>query len=95
MIFSINPHDIPLLKPLQLTVEMEGVHAIKVEVDFIGIGMDMGYNRSNLDRIDKSHFSGESILPVCAHSKMDWEARVLLYTEKGMIMVPFRFFTLK
>jgi len=93
--FSIDPNDIPILRPLQLKVEMEGVEVSKVEVDFIGIGMEMGYNRPTLKSVDKTHFSGRAILPVCVRSKMDWEARILLHTEKGLIMAPFRFFTLK
>jgi len=93
--FSIDPNDIPILRPLQLKVEMEGVEVSKVEVDFIGIGMEMGYNRPALTIVDKTHFSGRAILPVCVRAKMDWEARILLHTEKGLIMAPFRFFTLK
>jgi len=92
---SINPNDIPILRPLELKVETEGVKASEVEVDFIGIGMEMGYNRPKLAAKDSSHFKGRAILPVCVRSKMDWEARVLLHTDDGLIMAPFRFFTLK
>lgn len=94
--FSIDPNDIPILRPLQLKVEIEGVEVVsKVEVDFIGIGMEMGYNRPALKAVDKTHFSGRAILPVCVRAKMEWEARILLHTKKGLIMAPFRFFTLK
>lgn len=93
--FSINPNTIPILRPLKLQVKTEGVDVSSVEVDFIGIGMEMGYNRPKLEAKDKSQFSGKAILPVCVRSKMDWEARVLLKTKKGVIMVPFRFFTKK
>lgn len=92
---SINPNDIPILRPLTLQVQTEGVDASTVEVDFIGIGMEMGYNRPKLGAVDKENFKGEAILPVCVRSKMDWEARVLLKTDKGTIMAPFRFFTTK
>jgi hypothetical protein len=57
--------------------------------------MDMGYNRSKLDKVDAAHFKGKAIIPVCVRSKMEWEARVLLYTDHGLIMAPFRFFTMK
>ncbi len=92
---SISPNDIPILRPLELKVDIEGVQVSKVEVDFIGIGMEMGYNRPKLETENTSHFKGKAILPVCVRSKMDWEARVLLHTEKGLMMAPFRFFTLK
>jgi len=32
--FSIDPNNIPILRPLQLKVEIEGVDASKVDVDF-------------------------------------------------------------
>lgn len=93
--FSISPDNIPILRPLQLEVDVEGVAVSGVEVDFIGLGMEMGYNRPSLSAVTKTHFSGDTILPVCVRAKMDWEARVLLQTKKGVIMAPFRFYTLK
>jgi len=93
--FSINPNDIPILRPLTLQVITDGVEVSNVEVDFIGIGMEMGYNRPKLAVKEKGNFRGEAILPVCVRTKMDWEARVLLQTDHGLIMAPFRFYTLK
>ena len=93
--FSIAPNDIPILRPLRLDVTVEGVDASKTEVDFTGIGMDMGYNRPKLEAVGKGHFIGKAILPVCVRSRMDWEARVLLQTDHGLIMAPFRFYTQK
>lgn len=93
---SITPKDIPILRPLKLEVIVEGVDATAVAVDFVGIDMDMGYNRSKLKSVsDSSLFTGKAVIPVCVRSKMEWEARVLLQTKRGLIMVPFRFFTLK
>ncbi len=93
--FSIAPNDIPILRPLKLEVKVEGLDVSKAEVDFIGIGMEMGYNRPKLEALTKKQFMGKAILPVCVRSKMDWEARVLLTTDKGVVMAPFRFFTNK
>ncbi|MEE9444553.1 MAG: hypothetical protein V3V19_02690 [Cocleimonas sp.] len=98
--FFIDPIDIPLLKPLALSVELDGIEPSKVEVDFVGIGMEMGYNRSLLKANVEStnttkKYSGKAILPVCSLAKMNWEARVLLHTEDGLIAVPFLFYTLK
>ena len=95
--FSMSPKDIPILRPLKLTVNIEGVEAQTAEVDFVGIGMEMGYNRSKLEANPSSsnQYTGKAILPVCVRTKMEWEARVLLQTDKGIVMAPFRFFTLK
>lgn len=92
---SISPNDIPILRPLTLDVKIDGIEVSKAEVDFIGIGMEMGYNRPGLEPITKKQYMGRAILPVCVRSKMVWEARVLLQTNDGLIMAPFRFHTLK
>ncbi len=93
--FSINPSDIPLLKPLTLRVNTEGINISDVDVDFIGIGMEMGFNRAKLTRENNNNFKGSAMLPICSKNKMNWEARVLLQTDKGMVEAPFRFHTLK
>ncbi len=93
--FSIAPNNIPILRPLKINVKVDGIDVSKVEVDFTGIGMDMGYNRPKLDSVGKQQFMGRAILPVCVRSKMDWEAKVLLETDRGLLMAPFRFFTHK
>ena len=92
---SISPKTIPILRPLQIDVKVDGVDVSKAEVDFTGLGMDMGYNRPNLEPVEKNHYMGKAILPVCVRSRMDWEAKVLLETDRGLIMAPFRFFTQK
>ncbi len=93
--FSISPNHIPVLQPLELKVTISDIKVSAIEVDFVGVDMDMGYNRSKLQKIDEQHFKGKVIIPVCAHSKMEWEARMLLKTDKGLSMAPFRFYTVK
>ena len=92
---SIIPRDIQILKPFTLLVKTDGVIASSARVDFVGIGMDMGFNRSTLTSDDKINFKGSGVLPICSQSKMHWEARVQLETDKGFIIAPFRFFTLR
>ena len=60
--FSLSPNDIPILRPLKLQVKTEGVKASTVEVDFVGIGMEMGYNRSTLEEDGQNQFTGKAIL---------------------------------
>ena len=92
---SITPKTLPILYPLELKVAVEGVKVSKIDVSFVGVDMDMGYNHTKLEAIDEHHFKGKAVIPVCVRSKMEWEARVLLYTNKGLIMAPFRFYTIK
>jgi hypothetical protein len=91
--FSIEPRTIPLVKPLQLKARVNGVSAQGVEVDFVGLNMEMGFNRSRLKAEGEGGFSGTGVLPVCIMTVMQWEARVLVQTEQGLIAAPFRFST--
>jgi len=93
--FSIKPNTIPILQPLTLSVETKGFEVSSVRVDFIGLNMDMGINRSVLKAKNTTHYEGEFIIPICVNSRMEWEARVRLKTDDGVLMAPFRFYTTK
>lgn len=93
--FSIEPKTIPLVKPLQLKATVRGVSAQSAEVDFIGLNMEMGFNRSKLRADGDGSFSGSGVLPVCVLTRMEWEARVMVRTERGTIAAPFRFDTVR
>ncbi len=93
---SITPRPIPVLKQLKLTSEIQGIEANAVEIDIVGVGMNMGYNRPELAASGKANqFQGESILPICLMDTMQWEARVMVHTDKGLMVAPFRFETQK
>jgi hypothetical protein len=74
-------------------VETQGLNATGAEVDFSGVDMYMGFNRSRLEARSENRFSGSGTLPVCTRTRMEWEARVLLDTADGPLTVPFRFWT--
>ncbi|MCW8907985.1 MAG: hypothetical protein OQL28_12110 [Sedimenticola sp.] len=93
--FAIRTEGIPLVKPLDLEVRLAGMDASSVEVDFVGIGMNMGYNRPRLEAQGDGVYSGTGMLPVCVRAAMEWEARVLVKSERGLLAAPFRFITVK
>lgn len=92
---GIAPDDIPLVKPLALSVQVAGAEVKSVEVDFVGLGMDMGFNRPKLALDDAGTYRGQGMLPVCIRNAMEWEAKVLITTDKGIIAAPYRFITVK
>lgn len=93
---AVQPTPIPLLKPITLQSSVKGANAKKVEVDIVGVGMNMGYIRPELSSVDESGlFEGESILPVCILNEMEWEARVMVHSDAGLLVAPFRFTTRK
>ena len=92
--FSIEPRPIPVLKPLQLQASFQATEVRKVEVDFSGSTMKMGYNRTQLERQSGSdRFAASASLPVCITGTMEWEATVLVDTGKAIFAIPFRFVT--
>jgi len=93
--FVITPQNIPLLQPLTLEVLTKGINASTVEVDIMGLEMDMGYNRTTLNAETNHHFKGKTTIPICIRNKMNWQANVLLQTNQGLISVIFHFETLK
>jgi len=91
--FGIDPKPIPILHSLNLTVIVDGIQPRVVTVDFAGTDMNMGYNRVTLESRVTGKWEGKAILPVCVRSRMNWEARVLLETDAGIMAAPFRFDT--
>lgn len=93
--FGIKPESIPVVTPLEFEVLVEGIGADRVEVDLQGIGMNMGFNRPQLTPRGAGRFTGNGMIPVCVRDAMEWEAKVLVYTDEGIVAAPFRFITVK
>ena len=92
---SISPRPIQALKPLEIQVTTRGMDAQAVEVDFRGLGMNMGYNRPRLQKEADGQYSGSGMLAICVMERMAWEATVLARTDEGVMAAPFRFDTLR
>ena len=90
--FSIEPREIPLMQPLRLRVQTDGVPAHAIAVEIRGLNMDMGLNRTLLTQTITGRWEGETILPVCSQRRMEWEAAVRL-DAGAHIEVPFPFHT--
>lgn len=88
---SITPRPIPLLQPLRVDVDTRDIKVRKVEIDFAGVSMNMGYNRTALVAAGTNRHSGEASLPVCVSGSMTWIATVVIETDRQRIAVPFRF----
>ncbi len=90
---SITPRPIPLISPILIAVETSGLAPLTVHADIVGIGMDMGPNRSALAPTGGGRFVGETTLPVCITNMMAWELALLIDTATGRLRIPFRFST--
>lgn len=90
---SLGAQPVPVVKPFAVQVVAKGVRPARVEVDFAGLDMNMGYNRPELKENGEGRFVGEATLPVCITGQMDWQATVLVEAGSERIAVPFRFAT--
>lgn len=89
--FSVAPRPIPTLQPFTMQIEVSGIQPDKVEVDFSGVGMNMGYNRPQLKPVLPGRYEGSTSLPVCVTGTMEWRATVLLESGRKVIAAPFQF----
>lgn len=90
---AMGSHPIPLVKPFEILVSTVGVSPSRVEIDFAGVDMGMGYNRPVLTARGEGRFMTEAMLPVCVTGQMLWQATLLIETGSERIAIPFRFVT--
>lgn len=88
---AITPRPVPVVKPLLVSVRVRGMVADKVEIDFTGLSMNMGYNRKNLVADGQGGFGGEAMLPVCISGRMVWQATLIVDSGRQRIAVPYLF----
>ncbi|MCF7977542.1 MAG: hypothetical protein K9L82_05915 [Chromatiaceae bacterium] len=90
---DIQPRGIPAVHPLELRVGLKEMPSPqRVEVDFAGVDMAMGFNRAALSfDAETGAWTGQGMLPVCVRDRMTWEARVLLHYPDRLLAAPFRF----
>jgi hypothetical protein len=88
--FSISPQPIRPLQTLNLDVRLDGLKAERIEIDFDGSQMKMGYNRPLLSGSNE-HFTGQTMLPVCITGSMEWTATIFVTTHSRLIAIPFNF----
>ncbi len=88
---GIAPNPIPVVKPLQITATFSGLDPGRVELDFQGVAMEMGFNRITLTRMADGRYTGEATIPVCVTGRMLWRATLLVKADHRRIAVPYLF----
>lgn len=88
---ALTPRPIPVARPLEVAVGIDGLRVDKVAVDFAGVDMSMGYNRQTLQAEGTGRYGGQTTLPVCVTGSMLWQATLLVDAGNQRIAVPFRF----
>ncbi|MBU1236084.1 MAG: FixH family protein [Gammaproteobacteria bacterium] len=88
---GISPNPIPVVKPLRVVATFSGLDPSKVELDFQGVAMEMGFNRLTLTRMADGRYTGEATIPVCVTGRMLWRATLLVEADHRRIAVPYLF----
>ncbi|HEX6734722.1 MAG TPA: hypothetical protein VF096_07900 [Azonexus sp.] len=88
---AMGTRPIPLVRPFEARVTTQGFTPSRVEVDFTGINMNMGYNRPHFAARGNGLYVAEVTLPVCISGYMEWQATVLVEAGSRRIAIPFRF----
>jgi hypothetical protein len=89
--FSIGPTPIIAMRELTLKVHAEGLDPDTVQVDFTGVSMNMGFNRFTLKSQGEGAYVGKAVLPICIRNRMSWKAKVMMETDRGLIVAPYEF----
>lgn len=88
---EISPHPLPVVRPMQLRVELDGPAPQAIDADLAGIGMAMGLNRIRLRPDSDGAYIGETSLTVCLTGVMRWQLTLLISTGPAVIGIPFHF----
>jgi hypothetical protein len=81
---EITPRPIQALAPLTIEVSLMDTSLApnEIRLDFSGIDMEMGINRTRLRKTAPGRFHGQGTLPVCMTGRMRWQATFILEGRK-------------
>lgn len=91
-IFKLNPKPINMNKSLKMEVETKFDDDVDVWVDFLGIEMEMGFNRTKLKAIDQN-YRAEGFLPTCTQKEMTWKTTLLIKKGEDTFGYEYKFIT--
>ena len=90
---DVDSRPLPLVTPFRLSVRVQGIETARIEADFSGVDMNMGYNRLSLAQETPGVYAGQVTLPVCVTGRMNWLATILVQQADRQVAVPLRFTT--
>ena len=92
---EIFPRPILLNRRSQIKVVVSKDVISRLEVDFLGIEIPMGYIRPELKAKKANVYVGEVFLPTCIREQMTWKATLLFEIENELYAREYRFVTAK
>ncbi len=82
---SVEPGPIPVSQPLRFQVALDGIQANRVELDFTGVGIYMGFHRFELQQSAAGRWTGTGLLSFCIYDVMPWKLTVMVHTDAGLV----------
>ena len=79
-ILKLSPKPIQMNKSLKMQVETKFDDQVDVWIDFLGLEMEMGFNRTKL-KVIENIYQSEGYLPTCTEKRMTWKTTLLI--KKG------------
>lgn len=71
---SLTPQPVPLMKPVQATLQLSGLSSVEaIELKIEGLNMYMGFQTVQLVKQTATDWQGSFSLPVCSESEMHWQ----------------------
>lgn len=76
---EISPRPIPLVKPLTVSVNLDGLPQVDfAQLEIEGVNMFMGLQIVPLKAINQDRLTGEFSLPICSTQHMEWKATLVI-----------------
>ncbi|WP_431685691.1 hypothetical protein [Hahella sp. NBU794] len=91
--FSFGDEPIHPARAFPIRLQLHGIEAERVRVDFEGADMYMGLNQTKLTRMADGSYQGEGYLPVCITGRMLWKATIFIGRESDTLALVSEFVT--
>ncbi len=75
---DINPKNIPLMKPIKLTIITKNINLKTLSLQLFAMNMNMGFIKKDLKKIAKNRYEASVILPSCIIGGMIWNANIIV-----------------
>ena len=90
---SINPHPIPLMKPIELTLKTKNINLDKLKLKIYATNMNMGLIEKTFNKISKNTYKGKITLPTCIVGNMIWNVNIIANKPTKSLGATFEFQT--
>lgn len=91
---SLNPQPVPLMKPVQASMQLTGLANIDaIELKIEGMNMYMGFQTVQLVKQNDTDWQGNFSLPICSEREMQWKVTANLSSASQAYQASFSLVT--